>query len=860
MNFKSAICCYLFVASFFLFSNNVTAQNTVSGTVYNDLDGSAKGTFTNIQTGAETGTNGNGTLWVYVVKASTDEILATAVVAVNGTYTSSSYSTNGQNRNIYLVLDTVTRAVASNISAFSTIKMPAAWANTTPYMTVDIDNGGTNLTNQNFGIQKDGFLIIPDFSTCAGSDSLFTWYFRGAATNLVNGTTIVENSGASTKIPFLKVTARYFTNNLSYSVLPKIYAPASYTIAGAGGAQPLPAILEYKNSMLEITGSSTANGVNNDSIGISVAFKNTNGQKMYIQKLNNAVLDLDTYESIKVIGYINGVEVRPVIYVSNGYADNATNDMRSFYIGNKAWIYDISSGFQAPSETGCNAWCDYNYNAVAIMEFPTPVDSVFFTARITEPTGHRDYDAASVGSNEITSFKYCPINIAGNLWNDVNGNGIIDGTETNILNSGSYINMVDEYGRVLASVPVQPDGTYTFPYLPQLSTTSPMKLQISSTLGTVGSLPPATGAPAGYGAVSENPGGGSPEILPAANMEISLPLTLNTFFSNQNFGIQRLPESAVNSQVIGANPGGTNNVTINSNWFSTSNVGVNPNTQDYDGGTVDNIRIISFPSNATSITIGTTTYYANAGAIPGTCPTTTCLVWPIGGVTIAAPGGVPSLPISVDPVSGLVAVVITFAAIDNTGKEDLTPGSVTLIFTSTLPIKLESFTAKAISCAMVELNWKVSDAVNFSRFEIERSINGVDFITQHKINYDAGIVNYQLNENVFTNGLYQYRVKMIDVDGKSKYSSVVFIRLDCNDQRKLLIYPNPAKDKITISGLKGGERVAMYNAQGQLVYKKGNTAYQLNIGMENIANGIYTIIVINKNGEKVSETKITKAE
>lgn len=270
----------LFIVLSVLLSNVLIAQNTVSGTVYNDIDGSAGGTFTNIQTGAESGTNGNGTLWVYVVKSLNDEILASASVAPNGTYTSSSYSTNGQNRNIYLLLDTVTRAVGNIINLYNTIKMPAAWSNTSPYMTATIDNGGSNLINQHFGIQKDGFLTIPDFTVCPGSDSLFTWYFRGGYTTLFTGITVIENSGTSEKLPFLKVTARYFTNNDTYSTLPDIYSPSTYTIAASGGLEPIPSNLQYHNPLLEVSGSSLLNGVNNDSIGISVAFKNTNGQKM----------------------------------------------------------------------------------------------------------------------------------------------------------------------------------------------------------------------------------------------------------------------------------------------------------------------------------------------------------------------------------------------------------------------------------------------------------------------------------------------------------------------------------------------------------------------------------------------------
>ena len=63
-----------------------------------------------------------------------------------------------------------------------------------------------------------------------------------------------------------------------------------------------------------------------------------------------------------------------------------------------------------------------------------------------------------------------------------------------------------------------------------------------------------------------------------------------------------------------------------------------------------------------------------------------------------------------------------------------------------------------------------------------------------------------------------------------------------------------------VNGLKGGEKVAMYNAQGQLVYSKTSTDYQMNIDMRIFRSGMYYVIVTDKNGEKISETKIAKMD
>ena len=49
------------------------------------------------------------------------------------------------------------------------------------------------------------------------------------------------------------------------------------------------------------------------------------------------------------------------------------------------------------------------------------------------------------------------------------------------------------------------------------------------------------------------------------------------------------------------------------------------------------------------------------------------------------------------------------------------------------------------------------------------------------------------------NGVVYYRLVIVDKDGSSSYSKVVSASLTTNNS-PLTIYPNPAKDKVTISG------------------------------------------------------------
>lgn len=99
-----------------------------------------------------------------------------------------------------------------------------------------------------------------------------------------------------------------------------------------------------------------------------------------------------------------------------------------------------------------------------------------------------------------------------------------------------------------------------------------------------------------------------------------------------------------------------------------------------------------------------------------------------------------------------------------------------------LRIKLLSFTAKGLNTDKVVLNWMTAQEKHSSHFTIEKSLDGKDFS-------DAGIVfsigsSEQPKQYSFTDklraeerGIIYYRLKMVDVEGKSTHSSIRIVRI-----------------------------------------------------------------------------------
>lgn len=448
------------------------------------------------------------------------------------------------------------------------------------------------------------------------------------------------------------------------------------------------------------------------------------------------------------------------------------------------------------------------------------------------------------------------VSVSGNVWNDLNADKNINGSETSVngTNSGSgiltgmplYVNLADIDGNIIATAPVQADGSYSIPTV--LPNQTGYQLQISSTQAVIGNKLPGVTTPAGWINTGVNTDPSNTAIQNSATPAV---LTLNTGTNdiiNQNFGIEQTPESAVSQIQATSNPGGTVNYPIPSvNWTTSTNSSTNPNTLDYNGGTIESIHIPSFPANITSITIDNITYYPQ-GVTP---PTSTILKptanFPTDGVTFLAPGGVPTIPVGIDPQDHMTNVVISFQAVDNGGIFDPTPGSITVSFPSVLPLVLTDFTATKIG-TKAGLTWITSSELNTSFFEVERSNNGSNYAVIGKT-AAAGNSNvtkkYAFTDASPLSGVNYYRLRMVDIDGKYTYSVVRLLNFD--ETISIKTFPNPAINTLYISGLEIGSTYILTAVNGQTVLQNKSSSSVEAVTVSNLTGGTYIISIINKN-------------
>jgi hypothetical protein len=143
----------------------------------------------------------------------------------------------------------------------------------------------------------------------------------------------------------------------------------------------------------------------------------------------------------------------------------------------------------------------------------------------------------------------------------------------------------------------------------------------------------------------------------------------------------------------------------------------------------------------------------------------------------------------------------------------------------TLPVDLLSFTA-SVEHNSTQLKWKTVSEIDLDRYGVERSANGISFETIGFVTA-AGKATYEFSDNnIATNKILYYRLKMIDKDGSYKYSPVISIKPLQPNEFSVKIFPGLSKASITAEVTSSRSQVVnftFYDASGKLLEKHSET-------------------------------------
>jgi len=187
-------------------------------------------------------------------------------------------------------------------------------------------------------------------------------------------------------------------------------------------------------------------------------------------------------------------------------------------------------------------------------------------------------------------------------------------------------------------------------------------------------------------------------------------------------------------------------------------------------------------------------------------------------------------------------------------------GPTTLTTNGTLPILLSSFDA-VLDKNSVDLTWTSAIEINSDFIEIQHSSDGSAWSSIGHVKakgFSSISVDYSFTDNSPFNGINYYRLKLVDLDSKFKYSEIKVVRAGVAQGYK--IFPNPAKDYVNISiGTNAADQLTfrLVNQSGQVLQEKkfshvaGST---VSLPVFSYPQGNYVLTISGSNGEKETKT------
>ena len=155
-----------------------------------------------------------------------------------------------------------------------------------------------------------------------------------------------------------------------------------------------------------------------------------------------------------------------------------------------------------------------------------------------------------------------------------------------------------------------------------------------------------------------------------------------------------------------------------------------------------------------------------------------------------------------------------------------------------LPIYYSDFTGARINNSN-RLSWKNS-GVSVTKYDLERSLDGITFASITTINYASSTSNYGFTDNVVYSGRAYYRLKIYLPNGSYAYSYI--IPLNADKQAQVRVYPSPTRSDVVVSiddNALLNTYISIVDNRGAVVKKVLLNSLQQQVSLSELPAGVY---------------------
>ncbi len=174
--------------------------------------------------------------------------------------------------------------------------------------------------------------------------------------------------------------------------------------------------------------------------------------------------------------------------------------------------------------------------------------------------------------------------------------------------------------------------------------------------------------------------------------------------------------------------------------------------------------------------------------------------------------------------------------------------TATVTLAGVLSVKLLSFTAKN-SNGNAELNWATSSEFNSSYFEVQKSLNGVNFEKLGIVDANKLANKYTYTDKTNDEQAY-YRLKMVDLDGTFNYSKTISVE-NVLGKSGVYVYPNAVESSFKVKLEKGEvvKNAIIFNLKGQKMKTFNSNTSEMNVS--ELTSGTYLVQVLTSKNRVV---------
>ena len=165
------------------------------------------------------------------------------------------------------------------------------------------------------------------------------------------------------------------------------------------------------------------------------------------------------------------------------------------------------------------------------------------------------------------------------------------------------------------------------------------------------------------------------------------------------------------------------------------------------------------------------------------------------------------------------------------GLDDITIASAVV-----LPVTWNGPVTASLVDGYPVVAWSIASQQNNNAFVVERSPDDKTYSAISTVPQTTE-ADYKYIDRTTPSGIQYYRIKQVDIDGKSTYSNTASVKIPAT---MMTVYPNPVTDKLTVTNVKANDLLKLTNISGQvLLIKRGAGPVEMNLS--GLPAGLYLL-------------------